>query len=408
MKIGFFTDYYFPSVGGTEVSIYNYKTELEKLGHTVYLFCPDYGRGNPKNEDASIVRLSSIPWLRINGCPILMLFPGITGRIASYELDIVHSMTPFLSTLLADKVARRSRIPHVATLYTLISEQIDAMTFPRLRSLLLFKYGLMTSLILGKLDFVRLFFSEKVRSYTLVWRYLLSMLYLADKTVVPSPHVAKLLKNHSYEKDTIVIPLFSSVPLGHDLHDQYVDSLLQENTNTVKIVAAGRLSPEKRIDVLLSAVAKLPKDVNWRLIIAGDGNERSRLESLSHKLGIGENVVLCGSLAQTQLAQLLYASDVFTLTSYRFDTQGIVILDAARNGLPIVYCDDQLEVGLDSTNSILSSPDATAICQALQKLVLDDELRQNMGEASLEVATRYRPDKLAKSLASVYQDLRSS
>ena len=74
MRIGLFTDTYFPQVSGVATSIRTLKTELEKLGHTVFIFTTTDKDVN-RYEDWQIIRIPSIPslLLRIGGLLIAAL-----------------------------------------------------------------------------------------------------------------------------------------------------------------------------------------------------------------------------------------------------------------------------------------------------------------------------------------------
>lgn len=78
------------------------------------------------------------------------------------------------------------------------------------------------------------------------------------------------------------------------------------------IVSVGALIPRKAHDIVIAAVAALPQATLW---IAGEGPERSRLERLIERLGLGERVRLLGSVAHDDLPALYAAADVTALAS---------------------------------------------------------------------------------------------
>ncbi|MDD2860895.1 MAG: glycosyltransferase [Acidiphilium sp.] len=105
---------------------------------------------------------------------------------------------------------------------------------------------------------------------------------------------------------------------------------------SVLIVAAGRLAPEKDFATLLRAFALLRAQIPARLIIAGEGTERPRLMALAAALGITSDVEMPGFV--TDLPALLARADVFVSTS-RFEGFGNVIAEALACGTRIVATD---------------------------------------------------------------------
>lgn len=91
------------------------------------------------------------------------------------------------------------------------------------------------------------------------------------------------------------------------------------------------------------------------------------------------------------------------MTSYRFDTQGIVLLEAAAAGLPIVYCDEKLTVGTDGGNSLLTGREPKEVAAGIQRLIEDRELRETMAHKSIEINKAYAPEALTAQLVEIYQ-----
>ena len=86
----------------------------------------------------------------------------------------------------------------------------------------------------------------------------------------------------------------------------------------------GRLSPEKGVDDLLHAMQRLP---NLRLIIAGDGPERGRLEQLAADLGLA-NVEFAGHMRGAELDRAIANSRFTVLPSHAYETLGKTILES--------------------------------------------------------------------------------
>jgi glycosyltransferase involved in cell wall biosynthesis len=98
------------------------------------------------------------------------------------------------------------------------------------------------------------------------------------------------------------------------------------------LVSVGGLIPRKRHDLTIAALAKLPA---WRLLIAGEGPERPRLEALAAGLGLADRVRFLGSVPHAQLAPLYTAADISVLASER-EGWANVLLESMACGTPAV------------------------------------------------------------------------
>jgi len=182
------------------------------------------------------------------------------------------------------------------------------------------------------------------------------------------------------------------VPYGVDL-DRFAPISRQPGSALV-IGAVARLSPEKGIADLLEAFAELRRrsggDV--RLRIAGDGPERSRLESQIERLEIADAVQLVGWVDYADIPAFLNALDFFAMPSV-YEGFGVAAVEAMACGLPVVASDvfgipDVVQDG--STGYLVPPRSQQALAEALGKLVADEDARRRFGRAGREyVAAHY-------------------
>lgn len=158
-----------------------------------------------------------------------------------------------------------------------------------------------------------------------------------------------------------------------------------------RIVAMGRLSPEKGFDVLIRAFAQLaPWYPDWTLQILGTGRQREPLERLAETLGVRDNVQWLGWVERPE-AILLDAS-VFVLPS-RYEGFPNALLEAMACGLPCIAsdCDSgPAEIIRDGLDGLLVPPDnVEALANTLRQLVADPGRRTALGGRAVDVATRF-------------------
>ena len=95
MKIGMFTDTYYPEVNGVANSCYELKKGLEDMGHTVYMFTVTHP-GIGKRSDSKIFRISSMPFPMLKERRVGFSLAKIwKKRLRRLDLDIIHTHTEF-------------------------------------------------------------------------------------------------------------------------------------------------------------------------------------------------------------------------------------------------------------------------------------------------------------------------
>jgi glycosyltransferase involved in cell wall biosynthesis len=109
--------------------------------------------------------------------------------------------------------------------------------------------------------------------------------------------------------------------------------------NQVKLFFVGRLEKGKGLDILLKALQNL-KNLDWHLLIIGDGSQRKPLESLCTAFGLNERVRFLGPLPNSETIQTLADGDLMILPSRWKDGWGAVVNEALMQGVP-VFCSDK-------------------------------------------------------------------
>jgi len=144
---------------------------------------------------------------------------------------------------------------------------------------------------------------------------------------------------------------------------------------------AGRLGPQKSLDVALEAVAAVP---GVTLAIAGDGPDRADLERHAQELGLGERARFLGGLPRDRVLRLFRAADAALLSS-SWENFPHTVVEALAVGTPVVSTavGGVPEVVADGENGLLVPPgDPAALAAALARLLDDDALRERLGRAA--------------------------
>ena len=165
----------------------------------------------------------------------------------------------------------------------------------------------------------------------------------------------------------------------------------------------------KGLDVLTKALAMLAKRPSApvvRLLVVGKGNIR-KYRVLATSLGIGERVAFAGVIPSERLKTIYLASDLYAMPS-RFDTFGMVVLEAMAASLPVLVSDrvgasDLIREGVNGcVIPVTAGPEE--ISEKLG-LMLPEETRERMGRAARETALNHTWDEAAASVAVIYEEL---
>ncbi len=180
------------------------------------------------------------------------------------------------------------------------------------------------------------------------------------------------------------------------------------------------LAPKYGIDLLLRAFEGLRADADvraaqpaLRLLIVGDGPQRTELEMLARVLGITAHCEFAGAVAHADVPQWLHRLDVYAAPS-RLDSEsfGVAVVEAGACGLPVVVSDagGLPEVVVDGATGLVVPRDNVAALQAaLKGLVLDAAMRERMGRAArAHVLSEYEWGACVDRMVACYDALRTA
>lgn len=187
---------------------------------------------------------------------------------------------------------------------------------------------------------------------------------------------------------TIPNPVFPALslasPAGRDATDK-------------TLLAVGRISYQKNFDALLIAFSKICDEFpDWRLLIAGDGEDRSQLMNHISRLGLESRVTLAGAV--NDVGALYCASHIFCLPS-RWEGFPNALAEAMSHGLPAVGfadCAGVRDLIEHQKNGLLAegNGDPSSLEFCLRVLMKDADMRERMGAAGILAMRNYTPQRI--------------
>ncbi len=375
MKIAFFTDSYKPYLSGVVKSIDTFKVELERQGHQVYIFAPDYPS---VEEQEGVFRFTSLPTPIQGDFRLAVPFSNrIVADLRRLEPDIIHTHTPFLMGWLARFVANKLQIPLVFTYHTLYEEY--AHYFP--------------------------FVKNMAKGF--ISKYSYNYCQSCDLVISPSSFVENKLHSNG-----ITVPM-RTIPTGINLqaYDNREKGDIRDEYGLSKddkvLLFVGRLAQEKNIFFLLKAFQLIADSIsNLHLILVGSGPEKANLQKEAVSLGISSQVIFAGGQDPERVIDFYHDADLFVFPS-KTETQGLVILEAMAGGLPVVAVNAAGSTSNinDGINGILVKEDKFLFAQAVIDLLGDTETYECLKRNVCKDVKQLSIEKMTARLLNSYQKI---
>jgi glycosyltransferase involved in cell wall biosynthesis len=147
---------------------------------------------------------------------------------------------------------------------------------------------------------------------------------------------------------------------------------------------------------VIEALKLLPRELNLKCLIVGEGKDKHKLQALVARYGLGDKVVFCGY--QANIPALMKASDVILLPSHR-EPFGLILLEGMFSGKPLLVSSSggiPEIVTNDREGIVFPARDVAALAKVIVLLVEDPELRRRLGEEATRTA--YRRFLLSKTI----------
>ena len=168
----------------------------------------------------------------------------------------------------------------------------------------------------------------------------------------------------------------------------------------------GRVDPEKKVGVVIEAFARVHGEVpNALMLVVGDGVDKTRLIAMVKKMKLDDSVKFLGRIVPPELYEIYRMGTVFA-TASEIETQGIVLIEAAASGLPLIAVDKGAvsEICVTGKNGFLCEPgDVSEIAEAMGKLLTDKKLQKEYAETSIKLAHEHDFEKTLDKFLNIYQ-----
>ena len=377
MRIGIFTNIYLPIVSGVVTIIENYRQELERQGHQVFIFAAE-NRGY-KDENPRVFRFKSIDLNYKISYPLpIISSPRISRIIKKINLDIAHTQHFFVCGQIAWYHAKKFNIPLVFTQHT--------------------RYEYYTHYVP---------YLPKEISKPLALSLCAVYANSCDSVIAPTEDIKNSLLKYKVRTPITILP--SGIDLNRFI--QANGKAIREKYNIGEdkcvLLTVCRLAPEKNISFLLKSFKQISlKNPDVYFIIIGDGPSKKALISESDKIGLKNKIIFTGKVDWQKIPSFYKAADIFLFSSFS-EVQPTVITEAMASGLPIIAINANgiKDAVIDGKNGILTSNNVNEFSQAVLRLVEQGELRKRISERAEKMANSFSSEKAAEKLINLYKKL---
>lgn len=379
MNIGLFTETYYPELNGVATSVLTLKTELERMGHNVYVFTTTTP-GAPEHEH-NVFRVPSLPCVLVSERRVGMFYqPKLAGIIKKLNLDLIHTHTEFSLGIFGRIMAKELHLPMVHTYHTIYEDYTHYIA----------KFK---GLDKGAKAFVR--------------TYTKFCCNAVQTVIVPTGKVKDLLTAYSVYRKIEVIP--TGINLDKFQESNYSEEEIQRlriqygmNKDDKVILYVGRLAKEKNLEEILEALPEfMEKHKEVKMAIVGSGPDKENLEKYAANLSCMDKILFLGEQPWDKIAKFYRLGDVFVSASSS-ETQGLTYIEAMASGLPVVAKKDRcLEGILENGYNGFVFETREEMQESLEKVLFQYE-NINYSKNSREKVKQYSIFEFAKKVEKLY------
>jgi phosphatidylinositol alpha-mannosyltransferase len=338
MKIGLVCPYNICRGGGVQECVFAMQAELQRRGHDVKIITPT-PRELPDKRPDGVIFLGAATQVKsfhtTAQISVSVSMDIVDTVLGEEKFDILHFHEPWVPILSSQLLARSNSI-NVATFHAKLPDTVMSRTI------------------------------EKV-----ITPYTRSVLKNIEALTAVSPAAADYVS-------TLTKKPIEIIPNGIDLK-KYNHHNHAEAADHPNILYIGRLEKRKGLLYLFRAVQALQeRHPNVHLVLAGDGPDRDKLETLAHDYGLLHTEFL-GYVSDTEKLRLLKQADLFCSPARYGESFGIVLLEAMASGLPVVAGNNPGYTSVLQDRgalSLVNPKDTAEFARRLELLLFDRELRK--------------------------------
>ena len=358
LNVCLMNDSFPPVIDGVANVVVNYATNISAGMGNITVVTPDYPDAEDK-YDFDVVRYKSMN-ITEKLCGYRAGYPFSSSKLdelAGQKFDIIHTHCPFASGVMARVLREKTNAPLIFTYHTKFDIDIACALPNKLMQ-------------------------------EIATKFIVSNISACDEVWTVSEGAAENLRSLGFQGKSIVMPNGVDFPRGRadKEHAMALRAFYGVPDGMPLFLFVGRLHWYKGIRLILDGLKRIyDKGIPFRMMFVGDGADRAEIEEYAKELGLYDVCIFTGAVFDREDLRVFYtAGDMFLFPS-EYDTNGIVVREAAACGVPALLIKGSCaaEGITHGETGILTPPDADAIAKELEFAAAHlDEIHQ-IGENAM-------------------------
>lgn len=354
------TPKYPPDLGGVQMCAQEMANRLASRGNSVTVFTSNQGSKGKKNIIKKNLNVFYLKSIDVAHTPI---YPGLIFKLLKIPKDSivhVHLAAAFSSEIVA-MICKLRKIPYVVQFHAELEQT-------------------------GPLGFILPIYKKMI---------LKKVLRSASKIIVLNDFYKKFIKErYGISKNIEILP--------PGVNESFFIKKQNKDRTIKNLLYVGRLSTEKRVDMLIDAISSIKNNV--KLYIVGEGPEEKRLKDQVLRLNLS-NVEVVGKKTGKELLKYFEMADIFLLAS-EYEGLPLVLLEAMASGIPIIASDVRGTHELVNNIGVLVKPvNSKNFAVQIDKLINNPEKINKIKIAEKREIEKYRWDSLIIRLENIYKEV---
>ncbi|MBR2709379.1 glycosyltransferase [Candidatus Saccharibacteria bacterium] len=405
MKIAFFSDCFLDLTGGIVTSINTQKKALESLGHTVYVFSSSYPKSEQEKKRLRSQNIFPVPSCKVffRGIVPIARRPKIVEKwlMANHpeikDFDIFYIHYEGGCSIAGLRLGKELNIPTIQVMHG--REDVGEAN--------LVSFGFRTIVAFFLCWFHSWYLPHKTKvqrdnnladtvARAKMWALMVNHANCADLVLTPSEHFRKKLIHFGLTSPSEVFP--NGYPDA-----KYPESPKLKTVNpgeTMRIIWHSRVSSEKRIMPFLKALTRVTG--KYQLDVYGGGNHLAKAKRFARHHHL--NAVFHGDISFKKIQSSIENAHLDVLVSYDFDTFGMTLIEAEAHGVPVLFCDPDMQEIVPKGSFVMSKNETEeAIADALNDLLSHPERIEKMSQVMLRHRNEVLMSKRIKQLEKIFE-----
>ena len=299
-------DSFAPVIDGVANAVMNYAKNLSSDEESSVVITPDYPGADDSQFPYPVLRYPSLDLRKSTGYTAGIPFaPELLRSLEPYHVQLLHSHCPIVSTMLARELRQVLDVPLILTYHT--------------------KFDI---------DIANIMHSRALQEASK--RALLENINACDEVWAVSQGAADNLRSLGYEGECVIMHNGVDLPRGR-VRQAQIDAVTEGFDLPAQVpvyLFVGRIMWYKGLRIILDALAALDQEKrDFRMVFVGGGGDFDQVKAYSEKLGLAKKVFFAGPVHQREALRAWYCrADLFLFPS-TFDTNGLVVREAAACAL---------------------------------------------------------------------------